>query len=430
MATRCSNQVLFCLLLSLSISACSFDAPLLWSRNACRTDADCMSGNICRCEICVPSGLENEACEVGSDVYIWPDGFDPLSGDSNGDETAGPEGEDIPGERDQATTPDRVDEQGEVQVCDDHNPCTVDEMSAGACYHHPISCQGDDNPCTDHRCNPDDGRCVAVFVDGACQQNDNPCTVHRCQEGTNSCQEENDDGRLCGNGNPCDGAEVCQNGQCLPGTPVTCPECTACNPQSGGCECDYSCNQERCNQVDDDCDGLVDEGGVCESTTIAIDFDHSPSGRELQSSVNVENMYVTEGVVFYTDRPDSSVSTDSWPLNSQSGENSCGTRDDNWPNTHWRGDVNIVLIQPSSNGSIHSPKYVATYAQFYVGDTFSNGLRVLAFDRNEQVVYESTIHFNTLVRVQPTAPMYRIRIEQLRDPDFVIDDLLVSDVHP
>lgn len=83
--------------------------------------------------------------------------------------------------------------------CDDANACTVDDCSGPSCIHTPL---------------PDGTLCGA---DGSI------CLAGSCQ--AVECLADLD----CADGDACNGAEVCSQGSCQPGTPPSCGEPTACS---------------------------------------------------------------------------------------------------------------------------------------------------------------------------------------------------------
>ncbi|MFW5921179.1 MAG: putative metal-binding motif-containing protein, partial [Polyangiales bacterium] len=171
------------------------------------------------------------------------------------------------------TGPDGGAECTSDEDCDDGVECTVDQCVAGACTNTP-----DDSVCEDGE------SCDATMG----------CPLR-------SCSVDSD----CDDGEPCNGAEVCPDGRCrrgaLPaercnGMDDDCDElvdedfdcvqgetgleCTTACDSTGTQRCDVDCSLtaceppfETCNDEDDDCDGVVDEGFACMSCTDDGDCD-------------------------------------------------------------------------------------------------------------------------------------------------------------
>ncbi len=120
--------------------------------------------------------------------------------------------------------------------CNDTNACTTgDTCQAGACTGGTtVSCTTD-NPCLSASCDPVRG-CVTT------------------PKGR---------GEACGNGIRCDGDEICDGaGTCVPGTPVSCGSCLACDPASGSC---VAANEgSACSGSSDKCfETFVCRAGTC-----------------------------------------------------------------------------------------------------------------------------------------------------------------------
>ncbi|HEU5181804.1 MAG TPA: hypothetical protein VFW45_13535, partial [Candidatus Polarisedimenticolia bacterium] len=126
----------------------------------------------------------------------------------------------------------------------DGNPCTQDTCQNSLCIGGAFG--GTTNPCDDHnacttgdRCNPTTRQCqggAPVSCDDG-----NPCTTDSCSASTGQCSHQGEGGPgTCGIG-ACQRSVDCLTNpdDCVPGTP----------------------SPETCNNIDDDCDGLVDDLG-------------------------------------------------------------------------------------------------------------------------------------------------------------------------
>ncbi len=178
--------------------------------------------------------------------------------------------------------------------CDDGNACTVDDQSEGEW--HAGECQY--------------GECIGTARD--CDDAD-PCTIDGCDPAS-GCTHEPDPGCStveCTTHDDCDDGDSCTDDSCVDGVcqhdpvPPVCnaqspaaaakcvgepvgtivqlndKTCKRCRQEPGQSGCSVSCDVggpsvecpgcvpdiEVCNGLDDDCDGEVDEGGVCDACT-------------------------------------------------------------------------------------------------------------------------------------------------------------------
>jgi len=112
--------------------------------------------------------------------------------------------------------------------CDDANACTTDScLGELGCVHESGDHLCDDeNPCTDDSCDEDEG-----------------------------CQFVPSDANSCDDGDLCNGAENCEQGQCLPGSPLDCDDANLCTD-------DFCHPVTGCDNAPDDTN-TCDDGSVC-----------------------------------------------------------------------------------------------------------------------------------------------------------------------
>lgn len=176
-------------------------------------------------------------------------------------------------------------------LCDDQDPCTLDDACLkGVCAGRPDPCD-DQNPCTADHCEPGVG-CRHDPQDAPCEDGDfcqgpdsclggacvsgppvscddkNPCTEDTC-EAASGCVHMPRPGP-CDDGNACTVGDQCESGECLPTGPRDCNDhepCTsdACDPAAGcrndpvegGCD-----DGDPCTQGDFCQDGACQPGPV------------------------------------------------------------------------------------------------------------------------------------------------------------------------
>ncbi|RJO74044.1 MAG: hypothetical protein C4523_01410 [Myxococcales bacterium] len=220
----------------------------------------------------------------------------------------------------------------------------------------------------------------------------------------NACSSS---GAACATVCDCGPGHVCQNSQCVPGNGAA-----------------FCCEYDDCPAGSACYSRAYEASGSC---GFAASFDSAPGVPSLSSGVNIERLYSPWGVTFRTSRANSRVSTDEWELDSQSQNNSAGTRDAD--GTRWRGDVRISFIQPQPVGGASPNPAVAPRAAFYIGQAGSDdAFRVTAYDLAGDIVFDQLIdRGNTrfVEIIDPPAPMREILIQPGSDPTFVIDDLTV-----
>ena len=154
---------------------------------------------------------------------------------------------------------------GEDLICYDGNPCTSDGCEEGkGCSYLPDD-QGvcaDDEPCNGTEACVD-GTCIAGQPP-VCND-ENPCTKDGCHPGL-GCTYEFDDFQSCADGDVCNGDEICSQGDCLPGPPLTCDDGNPCTDD--GCHSIVGCFAAPNNQADcddgDECNGEeICDSGTC-----------------------------------------------------------------------------------------------------------------------------------------------------------------------
>ena len=153
---------------------------------------------------------------------------------------------------------------GEREDCDDTNPATYPRAFE--------ICDGEDNDCDDD-----------VDESGAC---DNPCEGDECVAGTVICSSDatatiacvlTGDGcaafeapRLCGDGRSCVDGVCTDDVVCAdPDGDGRGPGCEAGADCRGADPSSYDGAVELCDGLDNNCDGVADDGGVCASCTSA-----------------------------------------------------------------------------------------------------------------------------------------------------------------
>ncbi len=145
--------------------------------------------------------------------------------------------------------------------CDDGNPCTIDDCSAGGCTHTPVTCAAPDQCHDAGTCDPATGTCSnPAKPDGSACDDGNACThddvcrsgacggVHvvcaaadqchdagTCDPATGMCSSPaRPDGSTCDDGDACTHDDACQSGACG-GVHVICAAADQCH-MAGSCD--------------------------------------------------------------------------------------------------------------------------------------------------------------------------------------------------
>jgi hypothetical protein len=168
-------------------------------------------------------------------------------------------------------------------ACDDGNACTDGDACAdGQCAAGPDVCEcfeasdcdnsGLDQCTTDYAC--ESNKCVEVpnvvtCIDpGGLSQ----CEINACNPATGQCETQTNENAACDDGDACTTGEFCaQNGNCISGAPVVCPqtgleqcEVSACNAASGQCE-----TESKTDETCDDGNPCTD-GDTCSGAAVCI----------------------------------------------------------------------------------------------------------------------------------------------------------------
>ncbi len=151
-------------------------------------------------------------------------------------------------------------------LCDDNNPCTVnDACSGGKCQAGAGDKCNDKNACTTDACDPVTGACTNVEID--C--NDNTfCTTDACDQTAGCTHKPNT--LPCDDKNACTASDTCSDGACIGLAVEATAECDdqnvcttdTCTPQTG---CQYAINTLPCEDGNLCTQGDVCGNGVCNS---------------------------------------------------------------------------------------------------------------------------------------------------------------------
>jgi hypothetical protein len=205
----------------------------------CLTDMDCPMG-----QFCTPNGV----CSTGGCVP-GPEQCNGLDENCNG----------IPD--------DNV-------ICADGTLC-VNGQCGGMCQPTPEKCDGIDNNCngiTDEAtpgtvlC-PNGTQCINGMCGGSmcvpkpevCNGVDDDCNGLKDDQGPNTV--------LCPNGGQCTNGQ-CSVQMCM--SNIDCPMGQVCDAATGTCMQGCVPSPEACNGVDDDCDGMIDDGAQCFNGAVCV----------------------------------------------------------------------------------------------------------------------------------------------------------------
>ncbi len=166
--------------------------------------------------------------------------------------------------------------------CSDGNDCTVSDScdGAGVCTGTTKDCSAADDGCNRGICNPVSGNCFATPLtdgtlcdDGLFCNNGERCQSGSCVDGAAlDCSSLNDS---CNDGVCDESSDACiqqDNGSCVCDESIDIDfdgygECNDCDPTNGGV---HPGATERCNDIDDNCDGDIDEGFDVDGDTYTI----------------------------------------------------------------------------------------------------------------------------------------------------------------
>jgi hypothetical protein len=197
--------------------------------------------------------------------------------------------------------------------CDDGNPCTKDScVKTAGCLNEPLSgpcsdgdvctlgdsCQGglcigqgklecdDGNPCTDDSCDPTEA-CLHAdnsvpCDDGDACTTDDACAGGQCAgQGQLSCDDQklctdktcspavgcvfSNNALACDDEDPCTDGDLCEDGECSPGPPLTCNDQDPCTDDwcEAGVGCQTTPNAADCEDGDPCTTGDKCTGGAC-----------------------------------------------------------------------------------------------------------------------------------------------------------------------
>ena len=208
--------------------------------------------------------------------------------------------------------------------CNDGNACTTDTCVAGSCVHTAVpGCGGtgcvansdcnDGNTCTTDACQ--NGSCVHTAIPGCggtgcvadsdCNDG-NACTNDHCDVTTHACIfSAAANGTACDDGNVCTVNDVCQGGACIGTLNPNCGgACSNGSTQAcytgpagtsgigachagiqtcsagawGACTGEVTPSAEVCDSIDNNCNGMVDDGIICNQIPLTVSKSGSGTG--------------------------------------------------------------------------------------------------------------------------------------------------------
>ena len=207
--------------------------------NACSSGDTCAAG-ICKPGSALPCNDNNPCTDDGCD---WQKGCTHSAGSgpcSDGDACTLND-----------VCSDGVCQSGQANDCLDANPCTTDSCdNLKGCLHTPST-----QPCSDGNVCTVGDACNAGLCwpgKGAVCDDDNPCTNDLCDPLKGCLATANSLG--CSDGSVCTVGDLCQGGQCQPGSNISCNDGNACTDD--GCDAAKGC-QHANNEA------VCDDGSVC-----------------------------------------------------------------------------------------------------------------------------------------------------------------------
>ncbi len=242
---------------------------------ACKSDVDCAtleSGNPCLAPQC---HIQSGTCFLGAAPEgTWCDDHDPCTDDDLcvGGSCFGTavECDDDDPCTDDVCRPEEgcVSEPGTGAACDDDDPCTTgDGCVEGVCGGAPKSCW-DDDPCTIDVCAPATGQCVYIHDVDACDDEDPPPPAGDCCEPHDDpgCGDEGVEACVCEADAFC--CETSWDGLCVDAAGADCEGCGDVTPvDSCG---DGACGgSETCDACPEDCGECPPAGDCCTATAAA-----------------------------------------------------------------------------------------------------------------------------------------------------------------